>query len=262
MRYFFWNTHGEKINTYLCDKIVEKKYDIIILAEYKDDLGELLDCFDEKNIKMYNMPTPGCERITFLSNVKCKTGYSEEYFTIKIIKLSEKDIKIIGAVHLPSKMYAEDQDRKAILDILVRNIEDLEIKYNTQNSILVGDFNANPFEDCMINATGVHSVAIRDIAEKNKRKIKGKYYNMFYNPMWNKFGDFKEPAGTYFYRKSSISEYFWNIFDQVIIRPKLISKFKNSELSIVTDLSGYQLIKNGKITLGDHLPIEFVIEEE
>lgn len=260
--YFFWNTRGKKINKLLEETIVEKKYDIVVLAEYEDNLEELLENLEEKNINMFNVSTPGCERITFLSNRRCQTGYTNQYFTIKLFKLSQRDIKIIGAVHLPSKMHAEDSDRRALLEVLIRKIEELESKYKTNNTILVGDFNANPFEDCMINATGVHSVSSREIAKKIKRTVNRVSYNMFYNPMWNKFGDFNEPAGTYYYRKSNVSMIFWNIFDQVIIRPQLINKFKNEDLNIITEISEVSLINKTKIVVSDHLPIEFIIEED
>lgn len=262
MKYFFWNTRGEKINRLLEEAIVEKKYDIVVLAEYDDSLEELLEKLESKNINMFNVSTPGCERITFLSNRRCQTGYTNQYFTIKLFKLSQKDIKIVGAVHLPSKMHAEDSDRRALLQVLIKKIEELELKYKTNNTILVGDFNANPFEDCMINATGVHSVSSRKIANQINRKVDGISYSMFYNPMWNKFGDFNEPAGTYYYRKSNVSMMFWNIFDQVIIRPQLIDKFKNESLNIITKISDNKLISKTKIVVSDHLPIEFIIEED
>lgn len=38
---------------------------------------------------------------------------------------------------------------------MVRNIEKLEQKYENRNTILVGDFNANPFDGCMTKATKI-----------------------------------------------------------------------------------------------------------
>ena len=49
---------------------------------------------------------------------------------------------------------------------------------------------------------------------------------MFYNPMWNLLGDAQEPYGTYYYAGNGhpINTY-WNIYDQVIIRPALRGTF-------------------------------------
>ena len=43
--------------------------------------------------------------------------------------------------------------------------------------------------------------------------------------MWNLFGDFDSPHGTYYYGGSSTNNTFWNIYDQVIIRPGLRKRF-------------------------------------
>lgn len=48
MRYFFWNVRGKKVNYLLEKLIVSKKYDIVILCEYYDDINELIDELAEK----------------------------------------------------------------------------------------------------------------------------------------------------------------------------------------------------------------------
>ncbi len=262
MRYFFWNVRGKKVNYLLEKLIVSKKYDIVILCEYYDDINELIDELAEKNINMLNVTTPGCERITILSNRKCKTGFSDSHFTIKLFKMSQNDIKIVVSLHLQSQMYNSDSTRRAELETIRVKVEELEEKYNTNKSIIVGDFNANPFDNCMIDATGMHAISSREVVNKIERTISGKSYKMFYNPMWNKFGDFDKPSGTYFYRKADMNILFWNIFDQVVIRPQLIDKFRNEELNIVTKIDDIELLKNDRIQISDHLPIEFLIEED
>lgn len=265
MKYLFWNTNRQDINEYIGKLAIKNRYDIIILAEYCDNVLSLLKNLEDNGIRMYRIKTIGCKRITLLSKMKpTNIIHCNEtaYYTIKIVKVNSEERQIIGAVHMPSKLHAEDEDRRIEIADMKTNIEKLENKFKTNNTILVGDFNANPFDGCMTKITGLHSVSSRDVACKLKREVKGRRYSMFYNPMWNKFGDFKGVAGTYYYSHSGSEEIFWNIFDQVIIRPQLIERFEQKNLNIITKIEDELLLNsNNRIIVSDHLPIEFSIME-
>lgn len=264
MKYLFWNTNKKIINDYLVKLSQNNDYDMIILAEYEDDINDLLKKMQKSKITMYKIMT-NCKRIKILSKSKpnnIKHCNETEYYTIKILEVNKKEKQIIGAVHLPSKLYAKDEDRRMEISELVNDIEKLEYKYATNNTIIVGDFNADPFDGCMIKVTGLHSVSSKDVALKLKRVVKKREYTMFYNPMWNKFGDYEGVAGTYYYSGGTAEEIFWHIFDQVIIRPQLISRFEEGKLNIITKIGDDILLKKDrKIMISDHLPIEFSIME-
>lgn len=129
-------------------------------------------------------------------------------------------------------------------------------------TILVGDLNMNPFEKGVVGAKGLHGVMARSIAKSGGRKILGRFYSYFYNPMWGFFGDGNRgPPGTYYYRRSQHVVYFWNLFDQVLIRPELLDKFKNEDLCILDHYGDKSLLsKNGLPLISDHLPIVFKID--
>ena len=83
--------------------------------------------------------------------------------------------------------------------------------------------------------------------------------------MWNLFGDFSNPPGTYFYNESNPNGSYWHIFDQVMIRPCLRKSFKEESLKIVTVIGTTNLLAdNGKpdTQISDHLPIVFEIKED
>ncbi|EPY6430835.1 endonuclease/exonuclease/phosphatase family protein [Clostridium sporogenes] len=265
MKYFFWNTNKKTINNYIKELIIENQYDIVALAEYEDNINELIDDLKKNKIKMYKIINPGCKRITLITKVKPKyiKSFSEsEYYTIKMINLPYDRKQIIAVVHLPSRMHNNDEDRRVEIEALVKDIEEYEEKYNTKDTVIVGDFNANPFDKCMISVGGLHALLSSSEACREKRKVRNKTYSMFYNPMWNKFGDFEEPPGTYYYKASTAIEFFWHMFDQVIIRPHIIRLFSKESLKIITEINGKMLTKNNRIIISDHLPIEFIIKEE
>jgi hypothetical protein len=83
--------------------------------------------------------------------------------------------------------------------------------------------------------------------------------------MWNHFGDDSTgPSGTYFYERGEEIEYFWNIFDQLLLRPELTRFFDPSSLKIVTQVGAKSLAaKNGrpdKRTGSDHFPLVFELD--
>jgi len=120
----------------------------------------------------------------------------------------------------------------------------------------------NPFEDGVVSTNGFHGVASRRIAEKRKRTVQKREYPFFYNPMWNFFGDATPgPPGTYYYKES---DFFWNMFDQVLVRPDLLPFFSNEDLKILTSDGNTSFLSSQGVpdvnVVSDHLPIFFKLE--
>lgn len=58
---------------------------------------------------------------------------------------------------------------------------------------------------------------------------------------------------------------FWNIFDQVIVRPRLRSNFVDKELKIITKTQTVSLVTQNQHPnkeISDHLPIVFQLMED
>ena len=92
----------------------------------------------------------------------------------------------------------------------------------------------NPFESGMNQANGFNAISNRSISKRLKRKILSKEHSFFYNPSWSLMGDLiSEPAGSYYYNKPGYDSFYWNVFDQVILRPSLIEHFENDSYNIL-----------------------------
>ena len=100
------------------------------------------------------------------------------------------------------------------------------------------------------------------VYDKITRKVNGTEYTKYYNPMWNFFGDFNYPPGTYYYsNNSSLYSPMWYIFDQVLISKEVIPFFRKESLEIITKgLANKNGHPNKKIS--DHFPIVLEIKEE
>ncbi len=124
----------------------------------------------------------------------------------------------------------------------------------------------NPFESGMSQANGFHAVSTKRIAERASTKILNKTHSFFYNPSWSLMGDLiSEPAGTYYYNKSGYDSFYWNLFDQVILRPSMIKHFDNDSYNILTDCSIQDSLLSvsglpDRIKYSDHLPIKFKLK--
>ena len=263
MRVLFWNTNkNQDINHVLFDLIVENSISIIVLAEYTASIEELLTLLFVHGILMKQYSTIGCERIIILGvEADISPGRQTENTSFQILNRND----ILCCLHLPSNIYNDSSGiRKIIIKRIINDIESTEKELQSKNTIVVGDFNINPFEDGCLNASQFHSIPFYEIAKKEKRVVAGEEFNMFYNPMWNFLGDYQKPYGTYYYSGNETSNTFWKIYDQVIIRPSLRSRFVDSSLRILTETSSIDLLNrfgHPDSNISDHLPITFEIKE-
>jgi hypothetical protein len=151
---------------------------------------------------------------------------------------------------------AEDQDLDA--KTLVPAILSAETNRNHDRTILMGDFNMAPFESSLVRADVLHATMSRHIASRGVRTVQGQQFKFLYNPMWGLLGDNIEgrPPGTYFYPSGVLSR-FWNMFDQILLRPALLPYYHKESVRIITTIDDVSLLKKEKIdaSISDHLPI-------
>lgn len=265
MKYLFWNTHkNENINSILCDLIVENRISVVVLAEYCANINDLTELLRSCGASMQQFPTVGCDRIHILgeTGLHIDPQLQTDRSSIQVI---EENI-ILCCVHLNSQIYSNNTDRREIdIEQIINDILNLEKELNTKNTIIVGDFNINPYDRSCVSARYFHGIPIYEESMRESRTISGKEFYMFYNPMWNFLGDFNEPYGTYYHSASDTVNTYWNVYDQVIIRPTLRKRFVDNSLKIITETATASLLDRNKHPnhdISDHLPITFEIKEE
>jgi hypothetical protein len=121
----------------------------------------------------------------------------------------------------------------------------------------------NPFEPEVSGVLGLHGVNSAAVAARETREVRGDEFRMFYNPMWGLMGDRSQgPPGTFYRGAADAVNYFWNTYNQVLLRPELAPRL--SRLTVL-DTDGLEslLTRNGlpDVTNGsDHLPLLFRLE--
>lgn len=103
MRYLFWNTNKKKgINKYLKQLIFEYRPDIVGLAEYDDNMDELINMLLKTGQMYYSPPSLGSRIVTIskFKNELVKHGTENTYFVVKGYPYNNGEIHNVVFVHL------------------------------------------------------------------------------------------------------------------------------------------------------------------
>ena len=102
----------------------------------------------------------------------------------------------------------------------------------------------NPFEAGMVGARGgLNAVPSRSIAARKTRTVQAREVPFFYNPMWNYLGDRAETGGTFYFENAEPVCYFWNMYDQVLLRPELLKGFEPEQVRILEKCAAFRCWK-------------------
>lgn len=267
MTFLFWNVNKNPVQRKLAELAEENEIDVIILAECDIKETDLLYELNSRSDSQYSLPARRA-RITHIY-----TRFPTEWLTpladphrMSIQHLENPIINaklLVVAVHLPSRRHQTDNALSQLAPRWRSAIEEAEKKVGHTNTVVVGDLNMDPFHPGVVSSEGFHGTMDKRIANRKTRKVLEEDRHFFYNPMWSLLGDESDgPPGTYYYNASSEPEnYFWHMYDQVLLRPNLIPFFPVKELRILTHAGSDSLISNNgrpdAVNTSDHLPILF-----
>lgn len=209
------------------------------------------------------------EKMILVNNLLIDFEKENEYLrdtSNKGQKWKDEELKIIlSDAPSKAKLYADVLKRGIAIARIVEEIQIQEEKLGIEKTIIVGDINENPYETGCLGASGFHGIPVYKDTMKKYRVIMDESFKMFYNPMWNLLGDFSFPPGTYYYSGNEVENSFWNVYDQVMIRPCLRGQFVDDELKILCETKKRKLIdanNHPDKKISDHLPIVFEIMED
>ena len=262
--FLFWNVNKKPIENLIKELAFQYDIDVILLAEYESDPTKLLLTLNKDSFG-YFLAKSNCSKIRIFSKFRDEffPAISEsDRLTIRNLKLPGLQDILLASVHFPSKINFSAESQADECVNLTDSIKEVENRIGHSRTILVGDLNMNPFESGVVSSRGLHATMSQRIAQKGNRIVQGKAYSFFYNPMWNFLGDFSPfPAGTHFYQSSEHVAYFWNMYDQVLVRPELLDKFAIEDLKILDSIGEKSLLTNAglpnKKLASDHLPVFF-----
>lgn len=267
IRFLFWNLNRNRPFEEIVNIVEHHQVDVLILAEVDFNLALLVVELAQKDQDFFHNPISQCAKIKILTRFKdsfLQPVSESRRYSINILELPLFEKILLASVHVPDKSHSTSDDQEEFCRDFSEEVRRVEAERRIAKTVLVGDFNMNPFEVAMIKSTGLHAVSSSKIAEKLTRTVQEKEYKFFYNPMWSWLGDIKnEVVGSYYYNTSNHTNYFWNTFDQVLIRPELIPNFDKESLQILSSDGVKSLLTPSKRpdkSYSDHLPLLFTIK--
>ena len=250
LRGLFWNVNSRHSSaTLVADLVKTHGVDVLVLAEPGDSTQDTLNAVVQRGVRRFVSDPFTCDNLQIFHRLPVLTAeYDDGRMSIRRIRLgpssSHVDLLLV-AVHLPSKLHLSSEDQAAQCIEYVSEIRRAETRWQTKKTLVVGDFNMNPYEHGMVQTTGFHSVMNRRDALRGSRIVQGRRYDFFYNPMWRCFGNgVRSPSGTYWKAETRPTACFWHIFDQVLVRPELVPAFDDRRLQVIT-LAGSKSLLGG-----------------
>jgi hypothetical protein len=265
-RFLFWNINRKPLADFVGQIAHARAAEVVILAECEIDAADLVRTLNQRAPGGFHY-SPGANR-TFSVFVRFSPQFLQPRFgsdrvSIQHLSLPARSPVLLAMAHLPSKLYWSGDSQAFESAELARQITTEEDKVGHQRTVLVGDFNMNPFEPGVVG--GLNCVPTRQLAARGVRTVQGREYRMFYNPMWSHFGDAtRDTAGSYFYSGAEHVNYSWHIFDQVLIRPELAQHFDPRKVEILDGVGDHSLVHDDgrpdSVAGSDHLPVIFELE--
>ncbi|WP_020470166.1 endonuclease/exonuclease/phosphatase family protein [Zavarzinella formosa] len=217
----FWNVDSlrntskdeREIARLAAELAVERSLDILFLIECGIPVPALLAAFDQ-GPEYHAISCGNRFKVVARFNPKClarlSLPVSNDRFDVWQLQLPLQQEILVSVVHGLDKRNNSPEKQGLFLQQVAATIAYFETQIGHDRSIVLGDFNANPFESSVASVLGMNAVASRSIASDEPRQMFGRSYPYFYNPMWNLFGD--EPRGTspgtYYYRGSNPHELY------------------------------------------------------
>lgn len=263
----FWNLGRRPCETFCANLARRHSVDILVLAECVDSLavGTSLRRIGTTRPLNHHPMANSCRVSVFSRFPPPEFSEVESAGRYAVLRLSRPPHPplLLVAMHALSgrsaSLLEQDEELRAIRG-RVAEIEDQPSHAHTR-TLLIGDLNADPFDRRVTAAIGLHAVGDRRIAEQGSRRIGGRAYRYFYNPMWGFLGrQHPDPRGTYFYRKGKPDDRFWHTFDQVLLRPSLLPYFSDGDVAILRDDGAGTSFQSAdgrpnKKVASDHFPV-------
>lgn len=268
-----WNVHGGVAIDRLSALVGEHIVDVIVLLELKGDPRFLATHLPAGNRGPFRVvdPPEGIEpRSTVLTRFRTRLlsrAHDDDRLSIFRLALPLLEEITLAVVHLRSKMHQTDNDLAAHASRCAREIQAYEDRSGHRRTVVLGDFNMNPYEPGLVGSEAFHAISSLRIAQRRTRVIGGEERRLFYNPMWRFLAERAEGvAGTYYYEKGRPHEHFWHVFDQVLLRPDAAELIDVASIDVLLSSGGKTLLDTGgrpdREGASDHLPVYLRIQQQ
>lgn len=280
--FLFWNLEGQrkanrpqraaKLLASVTSLARARHLDILLFAECFSKPNDVLAALNDAGVGNYTFPESRGQKLRVFTRL-ARTAIKEVYSDLLHDRLTIREIQAEGALPIllagihfyDRRTLQKEVDQDLVVTALASAIVRTEQATGHNRTVLVGDLNMNPFDGGVVGAQAFHAVMTRQLAQSVRRLRDRAAHPCFYDPMWSHFGGADgRPPGTYFFPPGlPPTNHFWNVFDQVLVRPDLMDSLSRVE---VVDEDGREKLTTRRTgrprrdLLSDHLPLFFELE--
>ena len=255
MNILFWNLAKHDNRQIVKSAILNYSVDIAVFAEYSSTNME--DLCNNLSSEYYICDGyGGCDKVIMIVKKGIIASVSREDTRYTLYFVEHNSVSyIIAGIHLPASPGADKETRKIVIRRLVHEIHELELEMKCNNTIVIGDYNASPFDEELIQKDCFNAVLFQDLIMKSESvKVAGSAFRRFYNPIITYINENPKMYGS-FYHSNGANSLYWYCLDQVIMRKSLIDSF--IRLEYLRKIGNRSLMNNTGIndSISDHLPL-------
>ncbi len=199
----FWNIAEKNLIDPLIQIILENKTDVVALAEAGQlDINSLLNALGMKGCQWKSAEVcPGKDiRLLVKKEVTISVHQEEKRFSSYKMFIDNR-MCLLHVVHLSSTLHWEESarnDKAVYISQVLRKMEEKLFGKNEYNSMVVGDFNLQPYAGGIAGVYGFNATMSISKAMQRTRKVDGKLKYFYFNPIWKLMGDHKDVQGSYY----------------------------------------------------------------
>lgn len=257
----FWNLRRNAIEDYIVECIVENDIDIAVFSEYEGiDFSKIETGLGNLYGRILGVQADKKVSVLAKKTFTIEVLQQQHRYSIYSVNTGMKDY-ILSAIHLEDRRNYKPADRIETIKSLVGDIEKTEEWLKCNNTIVIGDFNANPYDEELLSKYAFNAVLFKKIIDKsemtNPNSSKRK---RFYNPILHYISEDTEMYGSFYYDNDYVTPY-WHCLDQFLVRKSLINNVTDMKYLRKINSRGLlgEIVPNKEIS--DHLPLVVCLQE-
>ena len=256
MNILFWNLCKHQNVKVIQELLAENEVDVALFCEYTETgVNNLVKSLGTNYFRIIGFG--GCKKITMLARKPSISSAiirrEQARFAIYSLRMGN-DRYLLAGVHLEDQRSYSEATRINTAHSIVDTVEEQEKALKIDKSIIIGDFNANPYSTEMIAKVSFNSVIFRSMMDAESISFEGKRKRRLYNPILQFLRDEDGKRGSYYY-SSNDTPLYWNAYDQVLMNKQAMISFLNMEYITSTSRISLMSRKGPNKTYSDHLPL-------
>ena len=159
----FWNLNRRDLRVLLCEAAQACSADVVVLIECGETSADTLATLKSNLSPDFHQPSSTAGR--FQRFCRDASLHLNEFYggdRVSLRRLLYKGAEfILGLVHVVDRLNWDPMNQSTQVTLLARDLQQYEQERGHSRTILIGDFNMNPFDQAMTMAAGMNAMTTK-----------------------------------------------------------------------------------------------------